>query len=234
MVEGWREFKSAEVLQKKEIKKDGLSEYFLYTIEGREPIKNGWGKRLPSFDADNIPVESLYKYDEDRWGGQTIRFVSFTNDVAHKLGETPIPDGNVRIFRRLDADAHLNYVGAAAISYIPIDGNIELNLGAARDVSVEPKLMEVRTENHMFDSNGNINGHDEVQVWRLSVSNTREIPVNVEITRNFNVNKWDLSTDASGYEKHDITHGRFSLDLEPRTSRDVFYTLRLYHGKRAE
>lgn len=231
---GLAEILEDRVFSKKEITKEGLSEYFLYTIEGRETIKNGWGKRLPSFDADNIPVESLYKYDEDMWGDQTIRFVSFINDEEHELGETPIPDGNVRIFRRLDADAHLNYVGAAAISYIPIDEKIELNLGAAREVSVEPTLMEVRMENYMFNSDGNINGHDEVQVWCLKVSNTREIPVKVEITRNFKVNKWELSTGESGYQKHDLTHGRFTLDLAPRTTRDLFYTLRTYHGKRAE
>jgi hypothetical protein len=52
----------------KEIKKEGLSEYFLYTIVGTETIPNGWGKRLPSLDVSDIPVVSLYKYDEERWG----------------------------------------------------------------------------------------------------------------------------------------------------------------------
>ncbi len=221
-------------LRQKEIKKEGLSEYFLYTIEGRETIKDGWGKRLPSFDADDIPVKSLYKHNEDLWGDQTIRFVSFANDEDHELGETPLPNGNVRIFRRLDADAHLHYVGEAAISYIPVDEQIELQLGAAREVHVEPTRMEVRTENHMFDQNGNVNGYDEVQVWCLKVFNTRDIPVKVEITRNFNTKKWDLTTRESGYEKHDLVHGRFTLDLEPRTTQELWYTLRLYHGRRAE
>ncbi|NLX26150.1 MAG: hypothetical protein GXY61_09370, partial [Lentisphaerae bacterium] len=36
----------------KEIEKEGLSEYFLYTIEGTETIPNTWSKRLPSFDTD--------------------------------------------------------------------------------------------------------------------------------------------------------------------------------------
>ena len=221
-------------LRQKEITKEGLSEYFLYTIEGRETIKHGWGKRLPSFAVEDIPVQSLYKYNEDLWGDQTIRFVSFANDEDHELGDTPLPDGDVRIFRRLDADAHLNYVGEAAISYIPVDEQIELQLGAAREVQVLPRRMEVRTENHLFDSDGNLDGYDEVQVWCLKVSNTREIPVNVEITRNFNATHWDLTTPESGYEKHDLMHGRFRLDLEPRTTRELWYTLRMYHGRRAE
>ena len=52
----------------KEIKKEGLSEYFLYTIEGTETIPTGWSKRLPSFKTDKIPVINLYKYEEERFG----------------------------------------------------------------------------------------------------------------------------------------------------------------------
>jgi len=46
----------------KEVKKEGLSEYFLYTIEGTETIPNGWSKRLLSFNVDQVPVINLYKY----------------------------------------------------------------------------------------------------------------------------------------------------------------------------
>ncbi len=52
----------------KQIVKEGLSEYFLYTIEGTETIPNKWGKRLLSFETDEIPIKALYKYDEERWG----------------------------------------------------------------------------------------------------------------------------------------------------------------------
>ncbi|MGB2865416.1 MAG: hypothetical protein WBC05_18950, partial [Sedimentisphaerales bacterium] len=72
-------------LKAKEIKKEGLSEYFLYTIEGTETIPNEWGKRLLSFEAKDIAVESLYKYDEERWGNEAIRFVKFANDDKHNL-----------------------------------------------------------------------------------------------------------------------------------------------------
>ena len=91
-------FSGAEELHRKEIKKEGLSEYFLYTIEGTETIADKWGKRLLSFEAEDIKVKSLYKYDEERWGAQAIRFVSFTNDEEHNLGQTPIPNGTMKIY----------------------------------------------------------------------------------------------------------------------------------------
>ncbi|MDT8303494.1 MAG: hypothetical protein RQ760_18590, partial [Sedimentisphaerales bacterium] len=41
----------SDKLDRKEIRKEGLSEYFLYSIEGTETIPNQWGKRLLSFDV---------------------------------------------------------------------------------------------------------------------------------------------------------------------------------------
>lgn len=217
----------------KEIKKEGLSEYFLYTIEGTETIPNGWGKRLPSFEVSDIPVESLYKYDEERWGIKPIRFVSFANDDKHQLGETPIPNGRVRIYRRIDEKKHLSYVGGANVKYIPVDDEVELNLGHAKQVTVEPKLMDFSTENHLYDGHGNINGWDEMRTWQLKVSNTREIPVKIEITRGFGTAYWKLDTeDAALYEKHDATHARFTVKLAPRSIKEVLYIVTTYHGNR--
>ncbi|MHC4097057.1 MAG: hypothetical protein ACYSU3_13500 [Planctomycetota bacterium] len=36
---------------------------------------------------------NLYKYEQERYGNSTVRFLSFKNDEEHKLGETPIPGG---------------------------------------------------------------------------------------------------------------------------------------------
>ncbi len=41
----------------KEIIKEGLSEYFIYTIEGTETIPNGWSKRMRSFKGNEVPVQ---------------------------------------------------------------------------------------------------------------------------------------------------------------------------------
>lgn len=219
----------------KDIKKEGLSEYFLYTIEGTETIPNGWGKRLPSFDFSDIPVVSLYKYDEEQYGPVPVRFVAFANDEDHKLGQTPIPNGRIRIYRYADAEQYLSYVGGSEAKYIPVDEEIELNLGPARQLKLEPKLMEYRTENFMYDAHGNISGWDEVRTWKLELANTRELRVKLEITRGFATAYWALETAReSGYEKHDATHARFTVELKPRSRFDLIYTVTTYHGTREQ
>jgi len=218
-------------LSRKEIVKEGLSEYFLYTIEGTETIPNQWGKRLLSFDVEGIEVESLYKYDEGRWGNRTIRFVKFANDEEHNLGQTPIPNGDVKIFGKADSDGYLSYLGGTNIKYIPVDEEVELNLGAARLVRVEPKLMDFKTDNYTFDRRGNVAGWDEIRTWKIEITNTRELPIEIEITRDFGTAYWTIRSDAA-YEKYDTTHARFKVNLEPRGKHNLEYTVTTYHGTR--
>jgi len=228
---------SSEVFrERREIRKEGLSEYFLYTIEGTETIPNTWGKRLLSFESEGIPVTSLYKYDEQRWGAEPIRFVSFTNDTEHELGETPLPNGAVRIYGRADAEGHLSYTGGTDVKYIPVGEEVELNLGPARLVKVEPTLMETRTDNYVFDSNDNIAGWDEVRTWKVEVANARTLAVEIEVTRGFDTAYWELALAGDGvaYEKHDITRARFKLSVEARSKRTFSYTVTTYHGVREE
>jgi hypothetical protein len=221
------------VMRPKEIKKEGLSEYFLYSIEGTETIADKWGKRLLSFEAEDVNVKSLYKYDEERWGGQAIRFVSFTNDEEHNLGETPIPNGTVKIYGRADTEGYLSYVGGTSVKYIPVDEEAELNLGPARLVKVEPILMNYKTENYVYDRKKNITGWDEIRTWKIEVANTRELPIELEITRGFGTAYWTLQSDVP-YEKHDATHARFKLMRKPRSKWTFGYTVTTYHGVREE
>ncbi len=220
-------------MRPKEIVKEGLSEYFLYTIEGTETIPDKWAKRLLSFEAENIEVDSLYKYDEQRWGDQTIRFVSFANDEEHNLGDTPIPNGDVKIYGRTDSEGHLSYVGGTNIKYIPVNEEIELNLGPARLVKVEPKLMDFKTDNYMFDDRGNVSGWDEIRTWRMEITNTRTLPVKIEITRGFDTAYWTLQSQIE-FVKHDATHVRFELDVEQGKKEVLEYTVTTRHGSRED
>jgi len=217
----------------KEIKKEGLSEYFLYTIEGTETIPTGWSKRLISFDVDEVPVVNLYKYEEERYGRSVVRFLSFKNDEEHKLGETPIPGGMLKVYRSADDKGHLSYTGQSSFKYIPVDEDVELNLGAVGDVVVEPTLMDFETENYRFDRDRNISGWDEVRKFKIEVKNTRDIGVKVEIKRNFPTQYWKLNTSHE-FEQVDLDTVKFALVLEPRSAKKFEYVLTTYHGVRQE
>ncbi len=225
---------SALAKRPKEIKKEGLSEYFLYTIEGKETIPTGWSKRLLSFDVDEVPVVNLYKYEEQRYGTSVVRFLNFKNDKEHKLGETPIPGGRLKVYRGVGDEGHLSYTGQSSFKYVPVDEDVELNLGPVANVVVEPKLMDFKTENYRFDRSGNVSGWDEIRTFKIEVKNTRDIGVKVEIKRNFSTSYWKLakSGDFDKFEPVDKNTVKFTLTLKPRSIRKFEYVLRTYHGTR--
>ena len=224
------------VMQSKNIEKKGLSEYFLYSIEGTETIPNGWSKRLISFDTEDIPVINLFKYEQQRYGDQVLRFLSFTNDEEHELGDTPIPGGLLKVYRNVDPQSHLSYVGQSDFKYIPVSEEVELNLGRVEDVKVEPVLMSQEKDNFRFNNNLDVSGYDDVQTYDVTVTNTRAVPVKVEITRNLETSYWTLvqSNQDVTYERLDATRIKFTLELPARSEVTFNYRIRLYRGVRQE
>jgi hypothetical protein len=165
-----------------------------------------------------------------------VRFLSFKNDEEHKLGQTPMPDGSLKVSRTADAQGRLSYVGESAFKYIPVNEDVELNLGAVSDIVVEPTLMEQRTDNYRFDSDRDIAGWDEIRVFDVKVKNTRDIPVKVEIRRNFDTTYWTLryTAPANSFERVDMDTVKFTLLLAPRSEQRFQYTLTTLNGVRTE
>ena len=224
------------VTLKKEVLKEGLSEYFLYTIEGTETIPHGWSKRLPSFDVPAVPVTNLYKYDESQFGQEVVRFLSFSNDEAHELGETPIPGGALKVFRQVDAAGHLGYEGQSSFNYIPVEEEVELNMGAVENVRVEPVLMDQATTAFEFDARGNISGWDVVEQFEVRVKNTRPVAVKVQVDRHFPSPHWTMTQagDFDAFEQIDLDSTRFELALNPESEKSFTYVLTTRHGTREQ
>ena len=144
---------------------------------------------------------------------------------------------NCYIKRAVDEEAHLSYTGQGSTKYIPIGEEVDLELGAAKEVEVEPKLIGYRTANYRFKAEkGNISGWDEIRDYRLTVSNHCSIPVKVEIRRNFPHQYWDLTKkgDFGRFEKVDLDTVKFVLELAPKTSKSFHYTVTVHYGDRKQ
>lgn len=219
----------------KEIIKEGLSEYFLYTIEGSEIIPTGWSKRLISLDVTEIPVRSLYRYDENLYGSATQRFLYFKNDTEHHLGDTPLPDGSVMVYRQLPEAQHLTYVGETTTRYIPVGQEVELNLGASQDVVVESVLTGYQTRNYTFDYRGNITGYQQVETHLLKLENHRHLPADLEVVQHVDHARWSIENPpdlAATYQKVDVNTVKYTLTLPAYSQREIRYTLLLEEGSK--
>ncbi len=219
---------------RKKIIKEGLSEYFLYTIEGTETIKNKWTKRLLSFSQEKIPVENLIKYDEYQYGILPIRFLSFKNDKKHQLGETPLPGGVIKIFQNFEDKNSLKYIGEDYSKYIPVGEKVELKLGIAQGIIVKPVKMKIKSENYHFDHYGDISGWDEVQDWKITVKNLRKFPSKLKIIRHLNHQYFKVENKNMNFTKKDLKTIEFDLTLQPGEIREITYTIRYFEGTNRE
>jgi hypothetical protein len=184
----------------KEIVKEGLSEYFIYTIEGTETIPNGWSKRMRSFEGQTVPFKVPYRYRVPEYGDQLVRMYLLTNDKESKLGTTPLPDGMVRVFRQNGRDG-LSFLVAQQIKYVPIGDKIELNLGPDPEVIFE--LVKKRTWRDdiwvqiqgadvfkrvdepgvEIEVNSNVVGWDDHTLFAQRIRNYTKKPIDVEVRR---------------------------------------------------
>ena len=238
----YREMDSAEekmsmndIAVPKSIVKEGLSEYFMYSIEGTENIPNQWGKRLPSFNVNDIPIRNLYRFEEERYGNAAHRLIYFRNDKKHQLGNEPLPDGKIKVFREINDNKSLTYTGQVYSKYIPLNQEVELDFGAARDVKIEPVLMSEQTENYQFNSKGNISGFDRIQEWQIKLENNRDIAVSVEVWRNFRNSYWDIDNSTNNkaeFKKIDVVSVKYTVELPPQSKTALVYTLTQYEGER--
>jgi hypothetical protein len=214
-----------------EIVKEALSEYFLYTVGGRGTILNGWSRRLPSFEANEVPISSYYKYERERWSDQVMRYYRFKNETASKLGKDPLPDGEVKAFRVVSEDQLHSFAGRTMVKYIPVNEEVELELGNDLEVLVKPTLMNWTKTDLQFDAEGNVKGWTARETWEFELQNSKDIEVVVDIRRNFS-GDWSLATQAP-YEKVDANKVKWIFPLQPHQRQKFTYEITTRYGTNA-
>ncbi|MGB2754091.1 MAG: hypothetical protein WBD75_10955 [Phycisphaerae bacterium] len=163
------------------IVKEGLSEYFIFTVEGEQTVKNGWAQRMVSFKAREVPFEILYRLREHQYGPRPVRFFILANDEEHKMGESPLPDGVIRVFRDNGKDG-LAYYTTQATKYIPIKERIELNVGTDDEIVYERVVLDLARSDFIFDHTPPVVvGWNETRSWQEEVRNYRAKPITIEI-----------------------------------------------------
>lgn len=215
----------------KEIIKEGISEYFLYTIEGRETIKNEWAKRLPSFAVDDIPFTLTYEYDDAKYGLNVVKFYKLKNDEKSHLGKEPLPDGVFHVFKS-DGSSGLSYINRYQSKYIPVGEDIELNLGPDGLITVEPKRMDFQRTEIVYDSWRNVRGWDIVEEWKIEMRNSKAVDVPLELTRHFQ-GDWEIKSKEN-FERKDKNTIQYKVVVPALGTRVIEYTITTHHGLRSK
>ncbi|WPD22479.1 MAG: hypothetical protein SD837_20105 [Candidatus Electrothrix scaldis] len=233
----------------KEVAKEGLGEYFIYTIEGTETIPNGWAKQLRSFEAAKVPIKVEYRYRPREYGDQLVRLYLLENEIASGLGTTPLPNGRVQVLRA-NGRGGLSFLTSHAIKYVPIGDRIELNLGADPEVVFELIRLKTFRDNiwmqvkggsiyHkvgsrelQLDVKNRVSGWDEHKEFSQRIRNYTGKPIKVAVRRSYN---GDVTFRSELNPKlHDYKTVEFSAEVPKAGRVDLIHEIITRNGHNAK
>jgi len=238
----------------KQIVKQGLSEYFIFTIEGTEDIGHQSRKRLPSFSADAAPLKVQYRYRPREYGDQLVRLFLMTNDTDSDMGTSPLPDGQVRIFQQKvdgqNSGGGLSFLARQTVKYIPIGDDLELNLGVDPDVGFElitqrtfrdnvwmreqgvKVLTRVDKPGVRIDRRATVVGWDQHMVMTRRVRNDTPREIDVEIRQAVLGDAAFISRlNATRFDNQNVVYGG---TLSPGERYDAVYQVSTKQGTNAK
>jgi len=183
----------ADLAAERQIVKEGLSEYFMFEIEGTETVPNGWSKRMRAVKAEDVKFDILYRLRVHQYGERPVRFFIWKNDKEYNLGDSPLPDGRIRIFRDNGSDG-LTYLGEQNVNYVPIQSDIEINLGPDDFVVYKTVKMGLSRSDFTFarrhgrpgediDDQTFVAGWDLNESWVDNIRNYHDKPIKFELRR---------------------------------------------------
>lgn len=214
----------------KQVRKDGLSEYYIFQIDGRESVPDGWSKRLRSVRSEGLPLEVVYRYRVAEYGDRLVRVYRFPNSRAAGLGDAPLPNGRFQVLLR-DAAGGLQQLATVEIPYAAPGADVELNLGEDPRVSFElaPErywrdniwmrygrggvYRQLGSDLLKHEHDASVAGWDQHSVYRQRIRNNSSRAVQVQIRRSYD---GDVAFRSElGAVRHDYRTVEYQAVVEP-------------------
>jgi len=233
----------------KEVAKDSLSEYYIFSIEGTETIPNQWSKRLRSGFVKNIAVNINYRYRPREYGNILARVLSFKNDQKSSLGDAPLPEGNIQVYQK-NSQASLTYIAGLALKYTSINEKVELNTGADPNVYFElvnlknwhdniwmyyrkGKVYRRISDGHIkIEHDATVAGWNEHRLFEQQLRNYSEQAIDVEIRRVISGDA--LVRSQLAIKKHDFQTVDITTKLAVGEKQTLLYETLVKKGRNAK
>lgn len=223
--------------QAKDIVKEGLSEYFLFTVEGKEKIPNGWQKRLKAFSAKDVDVKVIYRASDRLTRGAVHKFYEFRNskekgaDPKLSLGVSPLPDGTVHIFSE-DNKNNLSYQGGVYMKYVATGDKVKLDTGATREVVLRTFTRDFKRGSFVtetrYDKSHYVKEWVDEYFYEHELENTLNRAISVEIERTF-PGTFEPGKIPFKFEKVDSATIKFFPEVDAREKKKIPYSIRIEH-----
>ncbi len=210
-------------------------EYHLYTLGRPSTVAQNQTKQIELLKAGDVPVKKIFLYDgapQYRFYGGMYTDASYGSEESNKKVNVIIevknskqnhmgmalPKGKVRLYKRDEADAALEFIGEDEIDHTPKDEVIKLHIGDAFDVVGERKRTDFKIDTGRKTM---------TESFEIMVRNHKDEPVEVLIKETlYRWNNWEIIDSNHKFTKYDANTIHFPVKIDKDGEQVITYTVR--------
>ena len=193
-------------------------EYHVYELANKSDILQNEDKQIGLFNASDIKVEKIFTYNSTGYNRENKKpsiTVEFKNAKDNNVG-MPLPKGIVRIYKN-DGEA-VELIGEDNLDHTPKNEEVELKIGEAFDITIDEKIL----------SSKYLNDKIRESEYEVTIHNSKEEDVTVEVNRNLNGN-WTVIDKNVDYKKENANKITFKVNVTKEKKKTLTYKVRFVY-----
>jgi hypothetical protein len=210
-------------------------EYHLYTLGRSTTVADNQTKQIELLKADAVAVRKVFLYEgapQYRFYGGLINDANYGSEESNKKVNVIIevknskennmgmalPKGKVRLYKRDEADAALEFIGEDQIDHTPKDETVKLHIGDAFDIVGERKRTDFRIDTGR---------HEMTESFEIRIRNHKDAPVEVLVKETlYRWSNWEITQSSAKWTKYDANAIHFLVKVDKDGEQVVTYTVR--------
>ncbi len=210
-------------------------EYHLYTLGRPSTVAQNQTKQIELLKAADVPVKKVFLYDgapqyrfygglmsDANYGSQDFNkkvnvIIEVKNSKDNHMGMA-LPKGKVRLYKRDEADAALEFIGEDEIDHTPKDETVKLHIGDAFDIVGERKRTDYKVDTGR---------HIITESFEIRIRNHKDEPVEVLVKETlYRWNNWEITEANQKWTKYDSNTIHFPVKVDKDGEQVITYTVR--------
>lgn len=210
-------------------------EYHLYTLGRPATVAQNQTKQIELLKAADVPVKKVFLYEgapqyrfygglnnDANYGSQESNkkvnvVIEVRNSKDNHMGMA-LPKGKVRLYKRDDADASLEFIGEDQIDHTPKDETVKLHIGDAFDIVGERKRTDYKID---------LSRHVITESFEIRVRNHKTEPVEVLVKETlYRWNNWEITESNQKWIKYNSNAIHFPVKVDKDGEQVIMYTVK--------
>jgi len=187
-------------------------------------LKNGEGKKILLFTAEEIPLKKQYIFDAAVLGKKVVLWYSFSLESSHGAREIIFP-GIARIYRK-EARGELTFLGEDRISKGAPGEKIELCVGMVGDLQVKREKILFEKAREVENDRGIIQLFDTLEEYQITVNNYKEESVLLQVREHI-PHSWEMiKSQPEEWEKKEAHLIQYILEVPANQEKKIVYRIK--------